>query len=352
MANCTSRVENPERCNPLLAPSIDTAETEGRWTVPAYVTLPRLLGVLALTLFCLQIATGILLMIYYRPSAAAAHYSTGVIVDEVHLGWLIRSLHRRGADFLILLVGIHLLRVYFSRAYQRPRHLLWTSGMLLLLLVLAFDLTGVLLPWDQYAYWSTDFLKQALMRVPLLGGILVTLLWGGVEIGEGALLRFYAFHIAVLPWMVVPLMAAHVFMMMRTGPKPPEGAPAPLLRSRVPLVPDFALDVLIAFLLAFGALVTLAVVFPSRLGEAADPLSPLIGAEPRWYLMPMHYLLQISSGASAVVFGILLLVLLFLLPVIDARPDESAPRKMLRYVLAALLIGAWVLLGARGYLSL
>ncbi len=312
---------------------------------------PRLLGALALALLCLQIATGILLMIYYRPSAAAAHYSTGVIVDEVHLGWLFRGLHRRGADLLILLVGIHLLRVYFSRAYQRPRQLLWTSGLLLLLVVIAFDLTGVLLPWDQYAYWSTDFLKQTLMRVPLLGSMLVTLLWGGAEIGEGALLRFYAYHIAGLPWLVLALVAGHLFTLMRTGPKPPENAPGQLLSSRIPLVPDFALDVLIVFLLALGVLVSLAILLPPHLGEAADPLSPLIDAEPRWYVMPVHYLLQVTSGAAAAAVGMVMLLLLFLLPLIDTRPDESPPRRALRYGLAVLLVGVWVLLGAKGYLA-
>lgn len=301
--------------------------------------------------FCLQIATGILLMIYYRPSIAAAHYSTGVIVDEVHLGWLMRSLHRRGADLLIALAAIHLLRVYFSRAYQRPRQLLWTSGLLLLLCVVAFDLTGVLLPWDQYAYWSTDFLKETLTRVPLFGRILMTLLWGGMEFGEGALLRFYALHIAVLPWVVLPLVFGHLLVVMRTGLKPPDRASEATRSGRIPFVPDFALDVLIAFLLAFGVLISLAIIFPSRLGEPADALSPLLGAEPRWYLMPLHHLLQITSGAVVAVLGLVLLLLLFFVPMIDTRPVESRARKVLRLLLGLLFVGVWVFLGAKGLLS-
>jgi len=112
----------------LFSPFIGILRAERDRTVPGYVSLVRYLGGLAIAFFCLEIATGILLMIYYRPSIGAAHLSTGVIIDEVNLGWLIRSVHHRGADLIVLLALLHLIRVYVSRAYPPPRQVTWASG--------------------------------------------------------------------------------------------------------------------------------------------------------------------------------------------------------------------------------
>ncbi len=335
----------------MLAPLTDIVRAERRRTIPAYISLPRYLGALALILIGLQIATGILLMIYYRPSMAAAHYSTGVIIDEVHLGWLIRSLHRRAADLLIVLIGLHLVRVYVSRAYESPRQLIWVSGIVLLLVVVAFDLTGVLLPWDQYAYWSTDVLRQTFAGIPVIGPLLVTLLWGGSEFGEGALLRFYAFHIAVLPWVVLLFLSLHLLMVWRTGIKEPEGAHRTAAATPIPVFPDFLVDVFIAFLLMLGVLLSLAIIFPSTLGEQADPLTTLFRTQPRWYLVPADQLLRHVPGAVAALIGLATFGVVLFLPVIDRRTYPAVGRNMLRLVLGVLVIGGWILLGVKGLLS-
>ena len=335
----------------MLAPLTDILRGERRRTIPAYVGVSRYLGALALALIGLQIATGILLMIYYRPSMAAAHYSTGVIIDEVHLGWLIRALHRRGSDLLIVLIGLHLIRVYVSRAYTNPRQLIWAAGLLLLLVVVAFDLSGVLLPWDQHAYWSTDVLRQTFAGIPVIGHVLVTLLWGGAEFGEGALLRFYAFHIAVLPWVLLLFLSLHLLMLWRVGLKEPEGGGSAARTAPIPFFPDFLIDVFIAFLLLLGVLLSLAVIFPSTLGEQADPLTTFFRAQPRWYLMPADQLLRHVPGALAALVGVAIFAAMFFLPVIDRHPQAAAGRKALRLVLAVLVIGAWILLGVQGFLS-
>jgi quinol-cytochrome oxidoreductase complex cytochrome b subunit len=331
----------------LLSPLTDIVRAERERTVPAYVSLARYLGGLALAFFCLQIATGILLMIYYRPSIGAAHLSTGVIIDEVNLGWLIRSVHRRGADLILALAAFHLVRVFFSRAYANPRQMVWVSGILLLLVIVAFDLTGVLLPWDQYAYWSTDFLKQSLAAVPLVGSVLVTILWGGADLGEAGLLRFYAFHIAILPWVALFVLAFHLFLVSRFGLKQPGGRTT--AGPGILFFPDFLVELFIAFLWALGLLLSLAVIFPVPLGHQADPLSPLIGVQPRWYLMPLDRLLHVLSAPIVTLLAVGVFAAFFFLPILDAGTEESARGKNVRLAVALLVAAAWMLLGARGY---
>jgi len=330
----------------VLSPLTDIIRAERDRTVPAYVSLPRYLGGLALAFLCLQIGTGILLMIYYRPSIAAAYLSTGVIIDEVNLGWLMRSVHRRGADLVLLLAAFHLVRIFFSRAYANPRQMTWVSGILLLLVIVAFDLTGVLLPWDQYAYWSTDLLKESLGSVPLLGHMLVTVLWGGADLGEAGLLRFYAFHIAVLPWVGLFVLAFHLFLVWRFGLKHPEGSTP---RPGILFFPDFLLELFIAFLWTLGLLLSLAIIFPVPLGYEADPLAPLEIVQPRWYLVPLDRLLHVLSTPAVALLALVAFAAFLFLPMLDAGAEESARGKSLRLAVVLVVAAAWMLLGVRGY---
>jgi len=311
------------------------------------MNVTRYLGGLLIVFFCIEIVTGILLMIYYRPSMAAAHLSTGVIMDEVNLGWLVRSVHRRGADLLLVIAVLHLMRVYLSRAYQSPRQLTWAAGILLALVFVAFDQTGMLLPWDQYAYWSTDFLRESMANIPVVGHMLAAVLWGGSDLGEAGLLRFYAFHIAVLPWVALVLLSLHLFTLWRFGLKPPATPAA--TGSPILFYPDFLVDFFIVFLIVLGLLLSAAVVFPVRLGPPADPLSPVVGVAPRWYLMPLHQVLEWVSSTAAVAFGGVAFLVVFFLPAIDAGTVESARGRAVRVVAGILLAVACVLLAVGGY---
>ena len=331
----------------MLSPFTGILQAERDRTVPPYMNLGRYLGGLTIAFFCLEIATGILLMIYYRPSIGAAHLSTGVIIDEVNLGWLVRSLHRRGADLLLLLIAVHLIRVYLSRAYENPRQLTWAAGILLSLVFVAFDLTGILLPWDQYAYWATDFLRQSLASIPIAGHVVVTILWGGSDLAEAGLLRFYAFHIAVLPWVALFILSFHLFTVWRFGLKRPakwEGAGSPIL-----FYPDFLIDFFIAFLVTLGLLLSAAIVFPDQLGPPADPLAPLVGVEPRWYLMPLHQVLKWISSTAAALLGCVSLIVVFFLPALDAGTVESDRGWKVRLVAGVLVVATCILLGAGGH---
>jgi quinol-cytochrome oxidoreductase complex cytochrome b subunit len=318
-------------------------ELEG--TVPARINFLHYLGALAFIFISFQVVTGILLMVYYRPAAEEAYASMAMITDEVRLGWLVQELHRWGADLLILLALLHMTHVYFSRAYQAPRQVNWIVGLFVLLCLFAFAFTGTLLPWDQYAYWATTFARAIIASIPLLGDVLLQLLWGGEEAGEEALLRFYVFHVGILPWMTMFFLFLHLFIVWRLGIKEPS------LGDRTPFFPDFLVNLFMAALLTFGLLLVGAVLLPSPLLGQADPLSPLVEVKPQWYFLPLHELLQHLSGGTVALIVTAFLLLLFLVPFLDRRSEASIWRRVLLWALGFCALAGWFLVGLRAYLS-
>jgi quinol-cytochrome oxidoreductase complex cytochrome b subunit len=329
---------------PLLRGLKEIFQEDLHRTVPARITSLHYLGALAFIFVCLQIVTGILLMVYYRPAADEAYASMVMITDEVRLGWLVQGLHRWGADLLVLLALLHLVRVYLARAYPAPRQFNWVVGVLLLLCLFAFAFTGNLLPWDQYAYWSTTFARAIIANIPVLGNVLLELLWGGGEAGEEALLRFYVFHVGILPWMTVLFLFVHLFMVWRLGIKQPSSG------GTTPLFPDFLVNLFITALLLFGLLLLGAVLVPSLLLGQADPMSPLDGVKPRWYFLPLHELLQHFTGGRVALIVTAFFLLLFLVPFLDRRPDVRVWRRVLLWILGWVAVAGWFLVGLRGYL--
>lgn len=319
-------------------------------TVPPHVGFAHYLGALALFFLSLEVITGVLLMIYYRPGAGAAHYSTAIIMDEVRLGWLVRSMHRWGSDMLIALGLLHMVRVYFSRAYQTPRQFNWAIGICLLALVMTLAFTGNLLPWDQYAYWHTDSARRTTASIPVLGNLLLALFWGGWEIGEEVLLRFYALHVGILPWLAASLLSFHFVLIWRFGIKEPSRPRSGPTALPVPFFPDFLVNLLIAALLVGGLLFSIAVLCPPSLSAPADPISPASQALPPWYILPVSELLRYLHGGSATLTVIAFYLFLFLVPVIDSKPVQTVGKKVLHRVLGCLVIAVWIFLGVRGYL--
>jgi Ni,Fe-hydrogenase I cytochrome b subunit len=189
---------------------------ELRQIAPPSVGFWQILGGLTLFLLFLEITTGILLMVYYRPSADEAYESVFYIINDVQLGWLIHGMHRWGAQLFILLVLVHLIRVYFAEAY-RERELNWVIGVVLLLVVGAFAFTGTLLVWDQRAFWGTDAVRRVLAEIPIVGRAILYFLWGGTELDANALLRFYVFHVGLLPWIAIGLVMVHLYLVSRQG---------------------------------------------------------------------------------------------------------------------------------------
>jgi len=156
-------------------------------------------GGITLFFFMIQVVTGILLLLYYRPTAEAAFESVQFIMAEVRFGWLIRSIHSWSANLMVAAAFIHLFSVFFLKAYRKPRELIWVSGALLLFLSLGFGFSGYLLPWNELAFFATKVGTEIVAVVPLIGGFLLKFLRGGEDVTGATLTRFFGFHVAVLP---------------------------------------------------------------------------------------------------------------------------------------------------------
>jgi quinol-cytochrome oxidoreductase complex cytochrome b subunit len=175
------------------------------------------LGSASLFVFIVQAVTGSLLAMNYVPSPDHAYDSVRFITDKVLCGSFIRGLHHFGASFMVVLVVLHMLRVYFMGAYKYPREATWMVGVALLLIVVGFGFTGYLLPWDQKAYWATMVGTNIAGQTPVVGGMVSKILKGGADMGAPTLTRFYALHVLVLPAIVLVLIAAHIFLVVWHG---------------------------------------------------------------------------------------------------------------------------------------
>ena len=185
--------------------------------VPKHITIWHCFGGTTFLLFVIQVITGILLAVYYKPSAADAFNSVNFIVNHVPLGWLIRQIHAWAANLMILAMFIHMLRVFFQAAYKNPRELNWMVGGVLMLLTLAFGFTGYLLPWDQLSFWGTTVGTEVAGGVPLIGKYLLIFLRGSENVTGDTLTRFYAVHVLILPWFTALFLAIHFAIVKRQG---------------------------------------------------------------------------------------------------------------------------------------
>ncbi len=200
------------------------------WTALALRNIPKVnwfytLGSATLLVMINQILTGILLTIYYVPSPQDAYSSVSFITNEITAGWLIRGLHHWGASAMVVLAGLHMIRVVVHGAYKFPREVTWFTGLGLLAVTMAFGFTGYLLPWDQKAYWATTVGTRMLEVVPVIGPWLLRFARGGEELSAVTLTRFYGMHIWVLPAALLLLVGIHMFLVVRIGiSAPPKAA--------------------------------------------------------------------------------------------------------------------------------
>jgi len=335
------------------------------------------LGFIAAVLFGILTVTGVYLMFVYTPSPAAAYGDMQHLRTSVGFGQLIRNVHRWSAHLMVLVVALHMVRVFYAGAYKKPREFNWVIGVTLLLVTLAFSFTGYLLPWDQLSYWAVTVGTNLVHYLPVLGSTLHDLLIGGDQIGPNTLLRFYALHVAVLPALLTVLLAVHIWRVRKDGfsvertsagafeeeatARPLPNAPAELYGGRTRLMgvvdresvtaEDRPVDDMVftwPHLLARHVVVALGVAaLVLGLGVAfAAPLrglaNPNVTPEPSkapWYFAGLQELL---SHFDPLVAGILIpagVVLVFvLLPYIDRSPaTEARNRKVAVLVFSGLL---------------
>jgi cytochrome b6 len=292
-------------------------------------------GGMTLFLFLIQVTTGILLLLYYRPSAGEAYESIQFLMTEVQFGWLIRSIHAWSANVMIFVMFIHLFSALLGKAYRAPRELTWLSGGVLLGLTLGFGFTGYLLPWNELAFFATRVGTEIPGVIPVVGPFLRRLLRGGDDVTGATLTRFYGIHVAVLPAIVTIVLGLHLFLVQKHGMSSPPGEEREGKAKRgMPFFPNFLLRDLVGWLCALGALAALAAYFPTELGKKADPFQPApIGIKPEWYFMAMFQTLKLLPGHILGIEGEILGVLgfgvvgllLIVLPFMDRRSAAGQP---------------------------
>jgi len=332
-------------------------------TVPVHRYMPLYyFGGMTLFFFCVQVMTGILLMLYYRPSAEEAFESVEFIMTSVPFGWLIRSIHSWSANLMVFFAFAHLTTVFFLKAYRRPRELTWISGCVLLFLAMAFGFSGYLLPWNKLAFFATKVGTDIAGAVPLAGPWLLRFLRGGERVTGGTLSRFYGWHVAILPAVTVLLLGLHLLLVQLHGMSVPPAVEREDRQGRpMKFFPHFALRELFGWTLALGVLAALAALFPWELGEKADPFAPAYqNIRPEWYFMFMFQTLKLVPGGEIAgieyeAIPILLFgaagVLLLLVPFLD-RGVVRTGRSPLFTAVGAAALAYIVGFTAWGYRSL
>ena len=269
-------------------------------------------------LFVVQIVTGILLAMYYQPSAESAYESIRYITDEATFGWFLRSLHKWAATLMIAAMILHQMRVYFTGAYRRPRELNWMIGMALLMTTLLTGFTGYSLVFEQLSYWGATVAANISDAVPIVGSSAKQMLLGGDEYNSHTLSRFYILHAAILPTTIVLLVICHIAQVRMHGVTEfPEPNDAPSAPRHFNFFPDHMLTELIIGLVLMLVLCALATILPATMGPKANPLVTPEVIKPEWFFYVSFRWLKLFSLSFAVISSGFIVGAMFVWPWID-----------------------------------
>ncbi len=304
-------------------------------------------GGLTLFFFMIQIVTGLLLLLYYRPTEAEAFARFVYIQTEVPYGWLIRQVHAWSANLMALMAFIHMFSTFFMKSYRKPRELMWVSGFILLVLTLGFGFTGYLLPWNELAFFATQVGTEVPKVMPG-GNVLVEILRGGPDVSAETLTRMFAMHVVLLPGLVMLALSAHLMLVQVLGTSAPIGyKEAGLIKGYEKFFPTFLAKDAIGWMIGFGLLIYLAVMFPWEIGVKADPLAAAPqGIKPEWYFWAQFQLLKDFAFDGGELLAIILFtigaIVWILVPFLDkkASREERSPK----FTILGLLVLAFMLI--------
>ena len=350
-------------------------EKEAMKPVPRGLSWFYTLGTLAAFYFVLQFLTGFLLLMVYVPEEGQAYASLQVLEHKASLGWLVRQLHAWGAGFIVIVLGLHMVKVLWYGSYKRPREFTWFAGCVLFALTLGFCLSGCLLPWNQLAFWASRIALDSVDSIPLVGPQIKTMLCGSEEVSGRTIGRFFAAHVFLLPMLLIPTMALHLYLVDRHGIAPKsttteekeKGYRGVLARlGWETFFPRQIYRELLVLVLGFATLVTVAVFFPFELGERASLETPE-GIKPEWYFLPIYQSLKYFDdslynalpflkgrvapdflGLVAIHF---LALVLFLLPILDFGKQRVIWKRPIFACFAFVVVVGVLLLGVLGYVS-
>ena len=292
------------------------------------------LGLLSTYLFLFETITGIILMIWYAPTPERAYVDMIRLMNNVPFGQLMRDLHRIGAELMVGIVTLHMVRTYLTGSYKPPREFTWLTGVLLLVITLFLSFSGYLLPWDQLAFWAVTIGTSMAEAVPptFVGEIINLLARGAPDIGANGLLRFYLLHVLFLPLLLILFFFVHYYKVVLYGISLPaqeeevgeDTANRVPANRRVYYLPEVLLDEG-TFLLAVTAIITAVTVFlfQAPLEHIANPQQTPFHTVAPWYFYWLQGLLKIADKmwAGVIIPGVLL-VMLMAIPYLDRNPSR------------------------------
>lgn len=251
-------------------------------------------GSLAGLCLLIQIITGIFLAMHYVPHADLAFLSVEHIMRDVNNGWLLRYVHANGASFFFLIVYIHVFKGVFHASYVFPRHFLWCSGVIILLLMILTAFLGYVLPWGQMSFWAATVITNLASAVPLVGNKIVFWLWGGFAVDNATLNRFFSLHY-LLPFVIAALAVLHIVFLHEHGSSSPTGLPPKI--DNVSFSPYFIVKDLFGFWVFFIFFFIFVFFYPNVLGHTDNyiPANPLVTPThivPEWYFLPFYAILR------------------------------------------------------------
>lgn len=310
--------------------------------IPASSGWHQVLGSVALFLFFTQAFTGIMLALNYAPTPGEAYNSLRYIMREVTGGALMRGLHHWGASMMVVVVALHMVQTFLWGAYKKPREVTWMAGVALLLLTLAYALTGYLLPWDNRAYWGTVVTTQIASSAPLVGPYVLRLMGAENGVGVVTFARFFTAHVLILPPLTLLLVVLHVYLVRRHGVAP---MPGDELKPTKKFYPEQVFKDTAAIFVAFAVLFTLAIVAEAPLGRLADPTDKTYIPRPEWYFLFLFQLLKYFQGPLEVLASVVLpgiaVTLLFAMPFIDRGAVVNVTKRTSAALAAGLALVAW-----------
>ncbi|MCP4901481.1 MAG: cytochrome bc complex cytochrome b subunit [bacterium] len=303
------------------------------------------LGGTPMMLFIVQVITGVMLTFYYVPSPDHAYASVSTITHEIRFGWFIRSLHMWSSNFMIVAVILHMLRVYFTRAYRYPRQLNWMIGFMLLGITMTFGFTGYSLVYEQLSYWGATVATNLANAVPIVGPMVAFFMRGGPEVGAATLTRFYMLHIGVLPLAAMVMISAHVLLIRLHGVTELqfEGEKPSTDEDRFfRFWPEHVTTELLIGVLLMYILTILSLILPASLGAPADPTTTPAHIKPEWYFYWDFRLLKLTSLKLSVLLTGAIGGIAFFWPFIDGWLEKKFKRGVDRIVVA---VGVLAFLG-------
>ena len=310
--------------------------------IPASSGWRQVFGSVAVFLFFTQAFTGVLLAFNYAATPGDAYNSLRYILTELTAGRLIRGLHHWGASMMIVVVVLHMVQVFLYGTYKKPREATWIVGVVLLLMTLAYGLTGYLLPWDNRAYWGTVVTTRIAASAPIAGPYLARLLGGGGAVGVVTFARFYGLHVLLLPLATILTIGLHIYLVRKHGVAPVPGDEA---LPKKPFYPVQVFKDTTAIFIAFAILFTLAVAARVPLDQLADPTDATYNPRPEWYFLFLFQTLRLMTGPLEIVGSVVLpglaVLALISIPFIDRGRMEKVTRRTVAIAAVVLAAISW-----------